>query len=316
MCVQNKETKAARFTAQAQAAFLGLALGDALGTTLEFKSKDSYAPLTDMVGGGPFRLNPGEWTDDTSMALCLAESLLAVGDHDAKDQIERYFRWREQGENSVKGYCFDIGNTVSSAIDRYLDIGDPNAGSEEAYTAGNGSLMRLVPVVIFFSTVKGYSLSALLEMSAASSVVTHAEQRAVQGCQIMAYLIDKVFNGCDDKSVLFGSLAAQFSHVHSDFSSLVSGAFLSKSRDEINGTGFVVDALEAALWCFAHSDDFAEGALLAANLGDDADTTAAIYGQLAGAFYSLDGLPQDWLEKLAWREKITDLGRQLALKSK
>lgn len=308
----NKTASNASFVSRAKGAMLGLALGDALGTTLEFKSKDSYAPLTDMVGGGPFRLNAGEWTDDTSMALCLAESLLAVGDHDAQDQIERYLRWREEGENSVKGYCFDIGNTVSSAINRYLDIGDPNAGIEESYTAGNGSLMRLAPVAIFFSTVKGVSKETLFAMAEASSVVTHAEQRAIQGCQIMAHLMDKVFHGERDKAVLFASLEAQFAHVHEDFFSLVSGAFVTKSRDEINGTGFVVDALEAALWCFAHSDNFAEGALLAANLGDDADTTAAIYGQLAGAFYSLEGLPSDWLAKLAWREKIEAYGEQLS----
>ncbi len=308
----NKTVSNGAFVSRAKGAMLGLALGDALGTTLEFKSKDSYAPLTDMVGGGPFRLNAGEWTDDTSMALCLADSLLDKGGHDAQDQIERYLRWREDGENSVKGYCFDIGNTVSSAINRYLDIGDPNAGIEESYTAGNGSLMRLAPAVIFFSTVKGVSKKTLFAMAEASSIVTHAEPRAIQGCQIMAYLMDEVFHGERDKTALLSSLKSEFTDVHEDFFALVSGAFVSKSRDEINGTGFVVDALEAALWCFVHSDNFAEGALLAANLGDDADTTAAIYGQLAGAFYSLEGLPPEWLAKLAWREKIEAYGEQLS----
>jgi ADP-ribosyl-[dinitrogen reductase] hydrolase len=130
-------------------ALLGLAAGDALGTTLEFKPPGTFAPLADMIGGGPFHLKPGEWTDDTSMALCLAESLIEKRDFDAKDQMDRYCRWHEEGYLSSNGTCFDIGNTVAGALATYRRTGNPFSGSESPDTAGNGSLMRLAPVPLF-----------------------------------------------------------------------------------------------------------------------------------------------------------------------
>ncbi len=306
-------TSLERFISKAKGSLLGLALGDALGTTLEFKAKDSYQPLTDMVGGGPFRLEAGQWTDDTSMAICLAESLLAVGEHNAEDQMDRYHRWREFGENSVTGKCFDIGNTVSAAINEYLASGNANAGSRAPNSAGNGSLMRFAPVAIFFSPVKNVSLKELLNNAKESSIVTHAEPRTVEACQIMAWLMYSIFNGEDNKTLLFRGLSSAFTDLSADMDRIVSGSFSNKTRNAIRGTGFVVQSLEAALWCFANSDNFEDGALLAANLGDDADTTAAIYGQLAGAFYGVEQLPEHWLRKLAWREKIENLAESLAL---
>src|SRR5258707_14198403 len=124
-------------------ALLGLAAGDALGTTLEFKPPGTFAPLADMIGGGQFHLKPGEWTDDTSMALCLAESLIEKRAVDAKDQMDRYCSWYEQGHLSSNGRCFDIGNTVRNALETYRRTGNPFSGSESPHTAGNGSLMRL-----------------------------------------------------------------------------------------------------------------------------------------------------------------------------
>ena len=128
---------------------LGLAVGDALGTTLEFCRPGSFTPITDMVGGGPFRLKPGQWTDDTSMALCLASSLTERGGFDARDQMERYVRWWREGYWSSTGRCFDIGNTTSAALSRFQKTGDPFAGSTDPHAAGNGSLMRLAPVPLF-----------------------------------------------------------------------------------------------------------------------------------------------------------------------
>lgn len=306
------------FTQQAKGAFLGLAIGDALGTTLEFKAKDSYTPLTDMVGGGPFQLKAGEWTDDTSMALCLADSLLAFGEHNAADQMDRYIQWRDNGLNSVTGLCFDIGNTVNQALYQYQNTGNPNAGSRNPNSAGNGSLMRLIPVSLMFSPLKGASLSKLLDKVAASSITTHAAQTAVEGCQVMAYLLHTIFSQPDiSKLALFDQLnkvnqLKEFKQISPEISNIVNGEWLTKSRDDIRGTGYVVQSLEAALWCFVNSDGFEKGALLAANLGDDADTTAAIYGQLAGAFYGIERLPQHWLDKLAWRSHIEQKAELLA----
>jgi ADP-ribosylglycohydrolase len=302
-----------QFISRAKGALLGLALGDALGTTLEFKSKDSYAPITDMNGGGPFSLQAGQWTDDTSMALCLADSLLATGKCSLDDQIQRYVRWWKEGENSVTGRCFDIGNTVSSALRNYLKTGSACAGSTADYSAGNGSLMRLAPIAIFFAPTKNVSLTDALEAAKQSSLTTHGEIRTYQSCQVMTWLLYQLFSHQDvDKQDLFEGLLTAFDDLHPHIMAIVEGSFLRKSRDEIFGTGFVVQSLEAALWAFANSNSFEEGALLAANLGDDADTTAAIYGQLAGAFYGTEGLPKHWLDKLAWNEKLIETAALLA----
>ena len=138
---------------------LGLAVGDAVGTTLEFKPPGSFKPIHDMVGGGPFSLKPGEWTDDTSMALCLATSLLEKNGFDPKDQMDRYCRWWKEGYLSSNGRCFDIGNTVSAALALYGRTGDPIAGSTNPQSAGNGSIMRLAPVPMFYYPGFGSSSS-------------------------------------------------------------------------------------------------------------------------------------------------------------
>src|SRR4051812_18460056 len=130
-------------------AMLGLATGDALGTTLEFTQPGRFTPITDMNGGGPFNLQPGEWTDDTSMALCLAESLLACGAFDPVDQLSRYLRWKRQGHNSSNGLCFDIGGTVAKALARFERFSQPWADGSDPYSAGNGSIARFPPARLF-----------------------------------------------------------------------------------------------------------------------------------------------------------------------
>jgi len=142
-------------------AFLGLAVGDALGTTLEFKAPGSFKPITDMLGGGPFGLKPGQWTDDTSMALCLAESLIEKGGFDPKDQMDHYCRWWLEGHLSSTGTCFDIGATVRTSLESYLRSGEPFAGSADPFTAKNGSLMRLAPVPLALTKCTGRALPRL-----------------------------------------------------------------------------------------------------------------------------------------------------------
>ena len=196
----------------------GLAVGDALGTTVEFKARGSFPPLTDMVGGGCFKLSPGQWTDDTSMALCLGASLLECDGFDAGDQVSRYLRWLQQGYMSSTGKFVDVGLTVAAALARHERTGDPFSGPPEEDSA---------------------------------------------------------------------------------------------QQSEIIGSGYVVRSLEAALWCFMTEAGFDAVVLRAANLGDDADTTAAVAGQLAGAFHGASGIRASWLEKLALREEILGLGERL-----
>ncbi|WP_282358929.1 ADP-ribosylglycohydrolase family protein [Pseudomonas sp. PS01303] len=272
-------------------ALLGLACGDAVGTTVEFKPRGSFEPLTDMIGGGPFRLKPGQWTDDTSMALCLAESLLNKNGFDAADQMGRYLNWWQWGYLSSTGECFDIGLTVSRALEQYQQTSDPFAGSTDPYSAGNGSLMRLAPVVLFYFP----DAQQIQTFAADSSRTTHAAAEAIECCQLLAGLTAKSLEGAT-KAELRQLPSANFSQPK--VAAIARGDYLGKTHADIKGSGYSVQSLEAALWCFQQTDSFAAAILLAANLGDDADTTAAITGQLAGAYYGERGIPGHWLDKL------------------
>ena len=293
---------------RAQGALLGLATGDALGTTLEFTQPGSFVPLAGIMGGGPFDLLPGQWTDDTSMALCLAESLVTCGGFDARDQMARYLRWYREGYNSVKGHCFDIGGATAAALRHFEATGDPMAGSPDPQRAGNGSLMRLAPVPIFFHRQP----ARLLEAAADSSRTTHAARTCVDACRYFASLIAGALHGLPKTELLHpafeplpGYWAAQ--PLCPEVEAIRQGSYRTKMPPDIRGSGYVVDALEAALWALWREPDFARGALAAVNLGDDADTTGAIFGQLAGAVYGLPGIPADWRALIAWGDRILDL---------
>ncbi len=293
-------------------ALLGLAVGDALGTTVEFKKRGSFAPLTTIVGGGQFGLEPGQWTDDTAMALCLAESLLACAGFEAEDQASRYLRWWREGYCSCTCECFDIGGTVSSALARFDRTREPFSGSTDEHSAGNGSLMRLAPVVLAYAA----DPQRAVDLAGGSSRVTHGAAAAVDACRYFAGLLVGALEG-RDKEVLLGPrfepVAGLWagSPLSPAIDTVAAGSFCRKSRDEIHGSGYVVESLEAALWAFHSTSSFREGALAAVNLGDDADTTGAIFGQIAGAFYGESGIPVEWLNIVAWRSKITDLADRL-----
>jgi ADP-ribosyl-[dinitrogen reductase] hydrolase len=292
---------------RAEGALLGLAAGDALGTTLEFSGPlDPFTPrVTHMVGGGPFGLPPGAWTDDTSMALCLGQSLVAVGGCDPRDQIERYVRWWQHGENSVTGRCFDIGNATSSALQRYQQTGEPFAGDPSPSAAGNGSLMRLVPVAIAAA-----SEEQAIAWAATQSRTTHAAITTVDACRFYARLLWRALDGAP-RAALLDPTAGDDLDLAPAIAAVARGSYAQKRPPEIRGTGYVVDALEAALWAFYCSDSFTAGAILAVNLGQDADTTGAIYGQLAGAHYGLAGIPLDWQQTVLWAEQLLALADAL-----
>ncbi len=280
---------------------LGLAVGDAVGTTVEFRPRGSFEPVTDMVGGGPFRLEPGQWTDDTSMALCLATSLVECGGFDAVDQMERYCRWATEGYLSSNGRCFDIGNTVSAALRRFRQSGNPFAGSENPRAAGNGCIMRLAPAPMFFFP----DLDAAEHYAAESSRTTHAARECIDACRLFARILCRALHRNRKEEVLFGD-ADSFAGSEK-IAAIARGGYRDKLHDEIRGSGYVVECLEAALWCFLCTETFADAVLMATNLGDDADTTAAVCGQIAGAFYGESGVPAQWLERLALRDEIAAL---------
>jgi len=292
---------------------LGLAAGDALGTTLEFRAPGSFEPITGIVGGGPFGLKPGEWTDDTSMALCLAESLIACRGFDALDQMRRYVRWWREGHLSVTGTCFDIGNATRSALARFEQTGDPFAGSIDARSAGNGCIMRLAPIPMALAGDPGQAIA----LAAESSRTTHGARTCLDACRYLAGLLVGALNGVDKVTLLGPHYCPvpglwQREPLCPAIEAVAAGSFKAKEPPEIRGTGFVVEALEAALWAFHRTDSFAAGALAAVNLGDDADTTGAIYGQLAGAWFGLGGIPAQWREVVAWAPLILKMAESLS----
>ena len=297
---------------RSQGALLGLAVGDALGTTLEFHPAGSFAPLTDMVGGGPFELAPGEWTDDTSMALCLAESLVETGGFDPLDQLHRYLRWYRQGHFSVKSHCFDIGGTTRAALERFERTGDPLAGSPDPRSAGNGSIMRLAPVPIAFA----HDPATAVRLAGESSRTTHGARACVDACRYLGGLIVGALRGVPKETLLEPRFTPDpggwgEAPMVAEVDAVAAGSFLRKRPPEIRGTGYVVESLEAALWAFASTDTFRDGALAAVNLGDDADSTGAVYGQLAGAYYGKDAIPRSWREVLAMRAVIENFATSL-----
>ncbi|CAF1029346.1 unnamed protein product [Didymodactylos carnosus] len=322
---------------------LGMAIGDALGAHVEFRPHSflQQYPVEQLLGGGTWGLNAGQWTDDTSMALCLAISLIVKRNHDAYDQMVRYKWWWKNGYMSSTGHCFDIGDATKESLQKFMDkqktFGKVHEKSEEQMdllsdedsklfeseqstlcsdegVAGNGALMRLAPIPLFFYRSPYYAIRYAGE----SALLTHGDVRAKHACRYYAALIVGALRGFKKDDLL----AEQFYHdrqnegwfgegadavLHQDIQKIADGSFKREGgyADGIRGTGYIVSSLEAALWAFWSDDNsFEKGALLAVNLGDDTDTTASIYGQLAGAYYKFNELPQKWLDKIHAKDFI------------
>ena len=288
--------------ARYRGSLLGLAVGDALGTPYEGLPRGSFAPVTDMAGGGHRGLPVGAWTDDTSLALCLAESLVARRAFDARDQMDRYLRWLQDGHWSSTGYAFGIGHTTSLALARYELTRDPtSSGRTEPNSAGSGSLMRLAPVPLFFAADRAEAV----RLSGESSRTTHANPVAVDACRYFGALVAGAAAGID-KEELFGLWEGS---LVPEVAEIAGGSFRREGPPE--SSGYAVHTLEAALWAFARTDSFRDGALLCVNLGGDTDTVGAVYGQLAGALYGEEAIPAEWLAVLARRREIERLADSL-----
>ena len=287
---------------------VGLAVGDAIGTTLEFQPRGTFTPITDMVGGGHFCLKKGYWTDDTSMALCLGHSLVECGRFDARDQMLRYCNWMDNGYMSSIGVCFDVGITVSSALRRFQKTGDPFAGSKARRSSGNGSIMRLAPIPICYQR---QPLQAV-HYGGESSRTTHGSALCIDTCRYLSLLLASLINGSDKQA--FSDI--DYTPQTAELSAIKSGSFLEKTYEDLIGSGFVIESIESALWCFVNTDSFEACVLAAANLGNDADTTAAIAGQLAGAYYGHQRIRKDWLDALYQHDEIAALADALYYQSR
>lgn len=288
---------------RARGALLGLAVGDALGAQVEFSPRESFPHVTEMLGGGPHRLPPGYWTDDTSMALQLAESLCRTGGMlDPHDAALGFVRWFRDGELSSTGHCFDIGNTTATALTRLETSGhiDPVCGE---FAAGNGSIMRLAPIPIAYL----WSPQAAVAAARRQSFITHGGDEPMDACAVMASGMVWAMRREDpptERELRPGKLSPALLQMF-DFGAV------QPTRDEVRGSGYVIESLQAALWAFRGAKDFEDAIVRAVNLGDDADTTGAVCGQIAGAWYGASGIPERWLQVLHRRDYIQDLADRL-----
>jgi ADP-ribosylglycohydrolase len=288
--------------------FFGLVVGDALGTTLEFKDRDTYEHITDMVGGGPFNLQPGEWTDDTSMALALAQTLI---DHPMDgwkinkiELLKNFTRWYKHGAFSHRDHCFDIGTTTAQAITKFIKSQgtDDDPASDDPFSSGNGAIMRLAPVVVWAYShppSTGYEdhpdppRDYAMFLAHEQSETTHKSAECLRIARIMARNLTWLVRGNRIKNIT------------------LPGVPIPQTRDEIKSTGYVTDTWQASWWSALQTDNFRDALLLAVNLGDDADTVGAVTGQVAGAMYGYDAIPTEWLDVLAWKPRLEEIFNQL-----
>jgi ADP-ribosylglycohydrolase len=220
--------------------------------------------------------------------------------------MKRYIRWYRHGHLSSTGHCFDIGMTVAEALHRFERTGNPFSGTADPQKAGNGSLMRLAPVAMYYWR----DIDIAISRAAESSRTTHQARTAVDACRYFCSLLVGALQG-RPKDVLLSERYWDENQIAPEIRQIALGSFKRRKPPAIAGTGYVVQSLEAALWAFYHAENYEEGCLLAVNLGDDADSTAAIYGQLAGAYYSFGGIPRRWVARLAKRKLIDSYARQL-----
>jgi ADP-ribosylglycohydrolase len=274
----------------------GLAIGDALGAAVEFMYPGTFPPVTGYRGDGPHELDAGQWTDDTSMALALADSL-AHG-WSPKDHLERYVEWRRNGKYSVNGECFDIGNTTRDSIFNF-ELAGMLVNNPDDSQSGNGSIMRLAPIPIRYHDATDHELVA---KARESSKTTHASVMCQDACAYLAVVLRRLMGDRNREYVLSRSFWDSIEtplHIRVD-------DIIDNSEKTPRGTGFVVDSLHAALWAFLTSESFEEAVLKAVNLGEDADTTGAVCGQLAGAYWGYDAIPQHLIDGLD-RKDLIDL---------
>ena len=297
----------------------GLAVADAVGVPVEFKSRESLKrkPVTDMFGFGSHYQPTGTWSDDTSMTIATMESISRLGRIDYVDLMNNFAQWYFEGEFTATGEVFDCGGTTLSAIIKYIKkVPLEECGSEESYSNGNGSLMRILPVAVYLHSIYGdnfddRAMSVIHEVSA----LTHAHPRSLVGCGIYSLIAVQLLKGKPIlESIQAGLTQAKEFYADSAFevevqsySRLWRKDFANLLEVEIKSTGYVVDTLEAALWCLLNTEDYKSLVLKAVNLGDDTDTVASVAGGLAGIYYGLEEIPKEWLSKLQRREYLEEI---------
>lgn len=298
---------------------LGVITGDALGVPVEFVSREQLRedPVSDMTGEGTYDLPPGSWSDDSSLTLCLLESLCEAG-YDLADAGRRFVQWYRYGYWTPHGDVFDVGNTTREAIMRLGKGTEPAlAGPSDEGSNGNGSLMRIMPAALYFA---GQDEKVMRDAVCQISCLTHGHPRSQLACIIYALLVQSLLSGsepqlayrqCGERAQQLcagTTMADEFQH----FGRIFDGTLPDLAEGEIRSNGYVVSTLEASIWCLLSGSSFVDTVLRAVNLGSDSDTTGAVTGGLAGVYYGLSAIPKRWLYQLARYDEITDLVQRFA----
>lgn len=292
---------------RASGALIGLAVGDALGAPVEFQERGTFPHVTEMQSGGYFRLPAGAWTDDTAMALCLADSLIAHPYLDVSDLLNRFLRWLNDHENTSTNRCVGAGQNTLAVLGNYHRTGALIAPPVKGRSDGNGAIMRLAPV----ACMHFQNTDILRRIAVEQSQATHCSELSSAASEMLGWLLGLLIDGADWQNAL--------SKVSSDkwpdeIKAISRAGWATKTTEAIHSTGYVVHTLEAAMWAVGTTTSFEQALIKAVNLGHDADTVGAVTGQIAGARYGVNAIPKRWLDALMHRERIEDKAASLFAK--
>lgn len=300
---------------------LGVAIGDAVGVPYEFSSREEMQanPATDMIGYGTYNQPKGTWSDDSSLTFCLAESL--VGAYDLKDMSEKFIRWVDEAYWTAHAQVFDIGITTSIAIARLREIieeEDLDELKQQKHYGndrdnGNGSLMRIIPLLFY---IKGKPIKEQFHIVWEVSALTHRHVRAAMSCMIYLKLAEKLLKG-KDKIEAYTEMRKEIMRFWDEmefpekerkhFNKLIQNDIRDTHIDNLKTGGYVIEVLESSIWFFLNNDSFKDTILSIINLGHDTDTSAAIAGGLAGLYYGQEEMPQEWVASIARLDDIVEL---------
>lgn len=271
--------------------FIGHAIGDAVGTTIEFSSRDTYKPMIDMVGGGPFKMSVGGWTDDTSQVLATATALLQFPQYNPSAIMTELAEWRNRGKHSHNGRCFDIGGNTSKALSGFERSRDPYQG-KGTKSGGNGALCRTIPFIVRWYNEPSTACALAVD----SAKLTNGDVKSIAAVRLLA-------------ATLWNEIRTPIGT--SSLTAAEQASLKALPREHIPSGGYAPETLLAALWSVETTDNFRDAVLKCANLGHDADSTAAIAGALAGARYGLSGIPTEWVQKVKQLDLLTHLAQEL-----
>ncbi len=294
-------------------AIFGLAVADALGVPVEFEQREKLQknPVDKMLGYGSHAVPKGTWSDDTSMVLCTLNSIAQKGNIDLVDNILEFSKWAEDGYMTPHGEMFDIGRTTLASLRNYWKNKDVySCGGKSDYDNGNGSLMRIMPVSLY-NYFKNLSEEESIQNVHEVSALTHAHERSLIACGIYDFIVRELIKSPEKASVNIALKKAQKHYADykeiKRYDRIFDDDFINTNINQIKSSGYVVDTLEAAIWCLLNTDNYKDCVLKAVNLGEDTDTVGAVVGGLAGILYGYDSIPQEWINTLVKINMISKL---------